>query len=373
MSRIYRSFLRAIWIASLLLAVCGASADAASDPAERGPFNVGVWESSVEDHIALDGTPRPLPLLVWYPTEAEGEADATLKGIIDAPASDAGPFPVIAFSHGYLSFPAQSTFLMEHMATHGFVVAAMGHPDGSQDRGEAFMNRPGDVRAAVEFVVEESAREGALLHGAADGSRMGVMGHSFGGLTTLAALAKQGNPFIAGLAMAPGIRSGDAFDVRDDLPDIIDPIMFMMGEQDVLARYPDLTAAYAILPEFTERYAFIFPNGGHFAYSDGCLILCEQGSLDRALGHQLINTYGTAFMQVYVGGQNDFDAYLQPAEDIAGGEARLIRGALALPFPVPMLDGLGVGLLAVALLAVAVAVLRKRRPASGLPGWWSAS
>ncbi len=72
-------------------------------------------------------------------------------------------------------------------------------------------------------------------------------------------------------------------------------------------------------------------------------------------------------MQVYVGGQNDFDAYLQPAEDIAGGEARLIRGALALPFPVPTLDGLGVGLLAVALLAVAVAVLRKRRPASGLP------
>ncbi len=123
---------------------CAAQADdfLTADPSERGPFGVGVWESSVEDHIALDGTPRPLPLLVWYPTEAEGEADATLKGIIDAPASDAGPFPVIAFSHGYLSFPAQSTFLMEHMATHGFVVAAMGHPDGSQDRGEAFMNRP---------------------------------------------------------------------------------------------------------------------------------------------------------------------------------------------------------------------------------------
>ena len=147
------------------------------------------------------------------------------------------------------------------------------------------MNRPGEVRAAVEFVLEESAREGALLHGAADGSRMGVMGHSFGGLTTLAALAKQDNPFKAGLAMAPGIRPRDAFDVRDDLPDIIDPIMFMMGEQDVLARYPDLTAAYAILPESTERYAFIFPNGDHFHYGNGCriLFLCT-GSLDRPLG-----------------------------------------------------------------------------------------
>ena len=204
----------------------------------------------------------------------------------------------------------------------------MGHPDRGQTRLESFMNRPGEVRAAVEFVVEESAREGALLHGAADGSRMGVMGHSFGGLTTLAALAKQDNPFKAGLAMAPGIRPRDAFDVRDDLPDIIDPIIFMMGQRDPLAWHLDLTAAYAILPESTERYAFIFPNGGHFAYSDGCLIFCFPFLLDRALGHQLVNTYATAFMQVHVGGQNDFDAYLQPADDIAGGEARLIRGAL---------------------------------------------
>lgn len=339
---------RAVYVAVLIVVVAiiggcsdvnsssntGSSKVPVADPAGRGPFGVGVWESRIEELVARDGTVRPLPMYVWYPTDAEGEVDATLKGIIDAPASDAGPFPVVAFSHGWTALlqtpwqlaAAQSVFLMEHMASHGFVVVAIGHPDTEQGRGESFTNRPGEVRAAVTYVVEESAREGALLHGAVDGSRSGVMGHSFGGLTTLAVLAETDNPFLAGIAMAPGIRPGDSADVSDDLPQIIHPVMMMMGEKDILARFSNLTTAYATLPDATVRYAFIFPNGNHDAYLDTCLVSCsDEGSLDLALGHQLINTYATTFMQVYVAGQTEFDEYLQQDEDIADGEARLIE------------------------------------------------
>ncbi len=37
------------------------------EPAERGAFGAGVWQTTIEDHRAVDGTLRPLPLVVWYP------------------------------------------------------------------------------------------------------------------------------------------------------------------------------------------------------------------------------------------------------------------------------------------------------------------
>jgi len=299
-----------------------------ADPSHGGPFDVGVLRARLPEHHAADGTTRPLRLVLWYPTGDDGDLDPALKGRIDARASGAGPFPVVGFSHGYLGMPEQSTFLMAHLASHGFVVAAARHVDGKQTRDGSFLNRPGEVRAAVDFAIEQSALDDSLLSGAVDATRLGVMGHSFGALTTLALLAQQDNRFTAGIAMAPGIRAGDVVDVRDDLPKITAPTMFMMGQQDVLALYPDLTAGYAAL-QTDERYALVFPEANHFAFTD--LHVTEGAgvsALDHAQGHQLISTYATAFMQVFVAGQTGFERHLRQGQDIADGAAHLTRGPL---------------------------------------------
>jgi pimeloyl-ACP methyl ester carboxylesterase len=43
-----------------------------------------------------------------------------------------GPYPLLIFSHGWNGFRQQSTFLMQELASHGYVVVALEHPYGSR-------------------------------------------------------------------------------------------------------------------------------------------------------------------------------------------------------------------------------------------------
>jgi len=135
-------------------------------PEVNGPFHAGTLEFEVTDPLRSSQyapeptTTRRLYVRVWYPagdvtgcsrrpyfTEAEIDvvpvkslallqqpADA-LKGAarlltnawVGAPPA-AGPFPVVVFNHGYLSYPAQHTALFERLATSGYVVLSVGHP-----------------------------------------------------------------------------------------------------------------------------------------------------------------------------------------------------------------------------------------------------
>jgi hypothetical protein len=69
---------------------------------------------------------------VWYPLEAE-----------------AGPRPLLIFSHGFTSFRRNGAYLGEHLASHGFVVVAVDYPLTS-------MSAPGGP--AVEDVVNQPGR-----------------------------------------------------------------------------------------------------------------------------------------------------------------------------------------------------------------------
>ncbi|MEM1249080.1 MAG: hypothetical protein AAGK22_22055 [Acidobacteriota bacterium] len=143
-----------------------------SIPAPSGPFGVGTldlavrWPDRPEELTADTSDVREIAVRAWYPTD--GEPDATgdpymspdesrafgevigaaapggnllyshahlgkTHGHRDAtPAAVDAPFPVLAFSHGYTSFLAQNTPLMEELASHGFVVFSLAHTwDGS--------------------------------------------------------------------------------------------------------------------------------------------------------------------------------------------------------------------------------------------------
>ena len=111
------------------------------DPFARGPFPVGVRTTTLTD-AARGG--RRLPLEVWYPaTDAHAGQDTVdptrdryemLPGLpsvsqdaVRDAAARQGPFPLVAFSHGYGGHRRQSTFLCTHLASHGYVVAAPEH------------------------------------------------------------------------------------------------------------------------------------------------------------------------------------------------------------------------------------------------------
>ena len=124
---------------------------------------------------------RAFPVEVWYP-EAAGGADA---------------LPLILFSHHSGGSRRASTFLTTHLASHGYVVAAMDHsevvaaellrkenetPEQKAKRGEGWIaSRVPDLRFLLDHMLSQP------LPVLVDTDRIGAVGHSFGGWTVLEA------------------------------------------------------------------------------------------------------------------------------------------------------------------------------------------
>lgn len=174
-----------------------AADDDAPAPEEPGPFPVGRRTQTVSDP---EREGRTLTVEVWYPAAAEGEPTPyeIIPGVefdselstVDAEPSPEGPFPVVVFSHGSGGIRQQTATIVETVASHGFVVVAADHAGNTAidqltgtetDRATTALNRVGDVRFLIDQV-----EQGALAADVADVERLAVMGHSFGGFTSLA-------------------------------------------------------------------------------------------------------------------------------------------------------------------------------------------
>ena len=167
-------------------------------PDEPGPWVVGHGVDTLAD-IGEPG--RTLPIDLWYPVtpgEESGSAptEYLLQGVFALPsplahedAPGAGlDAPLLVFSHGYRSIHTQSTALMEALASHGFVVVSVGHSgntqdDPSDDFETAASRRVPDIAAVIDWA--STGAGGTRLAGQVDAETVGVLGHSFGGMTTL--------------------------------------------------------------------------------------------------------------------------------------------------------------------------------------------
>jgi predicted dienelactone hydrolase len=182
----------------------------APELARYGDHPVGVRTLSLIDegrvdvvNTAEEGEPpiydRTIPVEVWYPAAAgtepggtyrtllrDGATDVTLSGRAarDAPMAD-GTFPLVILSHGYPGNRFLLSHLGENLASKGYVVASIEHPDSTyQDMGafaSTLVNRPLDQ----SFVLDEMAALEGDLGAVIDDSRTGVIGYSMGGYGAL--------------------------------------------------------------------------------------------------------------------------------------------------------------------------------------------
>jgi dienelactone hydrolase len=120
---------------------------------------------------------RTLVTEVWYPG---------IGSAVGAPLDPAGAsYPVVMHSHGFLDSRLGERYLTEHLASHGYIVAAVDYPlsNGGAPGGATLAdvhNQPGDLSFALDRLLEQFA-------GGADAGRVGASGLSLGGLTTLLA------------------------------------------------------------------------------------------------------------------------------------------------------------------------------------------
>lgn len=202
----------ALLLAALSLMACPAASivDAGENFDAPGVYATGVTHLTV----TTDGG-RVLPVEVWYPAadsardasnagfavemfESDPVRSAQLSAWIDvAPekctprralgARDAphatGRFPLIVFSHCDKGFRFSMHTLAARLASHGFFVAAPDHVDNTLfDAGaplnDAFLAvRANDIEAVIDELLASSEFD-------ADETRIAMVGHSFGAVTT---------------------------------------------------------------------------------------------------------------------------------------------------------------------------------------------
>lgn len=271
------------------------------DPFARGPYPVGVRSHAPTDRARQ----RPLPVELWYPAgeaargrdvdPATRDAYELLPGfpaVWQEAARDAAPregrYPLILFSHGFGGHRRQSTFFCTHLASHGYVVAAVDHtgntitdvmqlilqvagggalPDFDALLSEFIALRPDDVVFLLDAVL------GGLDAGVApliDASRVGMTGHSFGGWTTLKIAGRE--PRVgAALPLAPAggwthmpaevLRQSLDFDWPRPVP-----TTYLVAERDSLLPLRGMRELHERTPG--EKRLFVLRNADHMHFCD---------------------------------------------------------------------------------------------------------
>lgn len=218
-------------------------------PAPRGPYAVGTFtrllvdESRREIYSGRD-EPRRLMMQVWYPAQPAPPNAKPAAWMPDAqivspeiaeyiglprffldhlayaksaayenlpPAREGGPYPVLVFVHGWNGFRQQATFVLQELASQGYIVASLDlpygarmvvFPDGSlarnnpaalppsgglpQDEYEAIARKlvqqwSADIGYALDALESINTNPQEPLNSLLNMDKVGVFGHSTGG------------------------------------------------------------------------------------------------------------------------------------------------------------------------------------------------
>lgn len=233
---------------SVAAGASGALSKAAGGGPADGTYAVGVVTQAFVDKsrpTAANGDckkipSRTLPTTIFYP--ATGDASSDTPQPDAAPDSQGGPYPLVAFAHGFGGNPQFYAPLLEHWAANGFVVAAVQFPLSSSASpcgavaGDS-VNQPEDVSFVISSVLKEAVRSRGTLAGLVDRHEVGAAGHSNGGITTYGLIAntKLRDPRVKAAAVLAGTLQRYP-DGRYDFTKA-PPVLLVHGTEDIEVPY----------------------------------------------------------------------------------------------------------------------------------------
>lgn len=266
-------------------------------PATTGPYSVTSVAESWVDNGRIEpythaNEPRTVNVIFWYPEN-----------------SPAGMrHPLVLFSHGGLGLATSNTSLYRELASHGYVVCAIGHPyHAFWARGEngrlTFVNptyfqelqeedpqrdiqqslayyqkwlavRTGDINFVLDTVLNRAAAGHDGVYALIDSEKIGLIGHSLGGSAVLAVPRQRNDidavialeaPFlydIVGTNQAEFIFTSQAYPV---------PVLNIYSDSawGHLAEWPQYARNAELLSNPTETsFNVHLPGAGHFSLTD---------------------------------------------------------------------------------------------------------
>jgi predicted dienelactone hydrolase len=367
----------------------------APELAAFGPYAIGVRTLTAVDRNRPDilrttaGGPtarydRTFTLEVWYPAalapgqRPEGEyrtiardpsIAVTLRGraVRDAaPLATMGALPLVIVSHGYPGNRFLMSHLGENLASKGYVVVSIDHPDSTYDDQKAFASTLYNRAFDQLFVLNEMARlgtagSGSPLAGLVDASRTAIIGYSMGGYGVLnviggayrdAAVSFSDAPpnglLRARTAADPAYRASIDPRVKAavaigpwgmplgywdavGLAGIRTPVLFVAGSVDDVSGYEKGTRAIFDGAVNAERYLLTFVGANHNA---GAPVpapqetyLAAEGTRSSPFAHyadavwdtvrmnNVLQHFVTAFVDLHLKGQSARRTYLDVVPD----------------------------------------------------------
>lgn len=384
---------RALWLA-LCASMTVASLDAAAaidgysvpvavfagEP--RGPFQTGTYEELwVDVHRGETTTSDPsdrrrLMVQIWYPAQFKGDppraryalhrefyphdeealwldavAAVRNNSVLNAPAAQQSkPFPILIYNPGASHPPFSATFQTEYLASHGYVVVAVGHTgwtrierfaDGytyrpDEDGGDAEV-APGAGRSLAEqlqdkvdwyarskmpilvqdisFVLDRlqaiNSTPGHRFHDRLDLTRVGSLGWSLGG--ALSIQASRDEPRVKAAINLDGWLYTDVQKTGTNRP-----VMIMHGEgtaeaslqQTAAEREKRLLAAslpWQLYAKMTAPwYDVTLFDADHEHFSDRTLFrAADVSAMHPRVAHDIVNRFSLEFFDKYLKGSVD--------------------------------------------------------------------
>ena len=181
-----------------------------------------------------------------------------------------GPRPLVLYSHHSSGNRRSATYLTTHLASHGYLVAALDHsevvaPEIAGNIQPLIANRVPDARLLLDCLLAGAIPSTARP----DPDRIAIVGHSFGDWTALA-LPETDTRIKAVVALAPGGTSNPKPGIIPVTLSFLWPrppaTLYIVAEDDVLTPITGMHELYKRTPE--PKQMVVLPRTDHLHFVD---------------------------------------------------------------------------------------------------------